>query len=1017
MKSCEKLSLRVGEEYYGFTIDKLVSIPSQKGRAIFATHNKTGLGLFHFYCDDEENLFSFCFSTIPENDKGIPHILEHSVLSGSKKFPLKDPFLAFSSGSVNTFLNALTAPFITYYPAASILEKDYFNLMELYGDSVFNPLLTKEIFYQEGCRIEIDQKGQPYAKGIVYNEMQGAYSDSEEVIEDICCKALFDGSSVAFDSGGVPKDIINLSYEEFINYYKKHYSPSNCKLYLYGNIDPLKQLEFLDSKILSKLKVCKQDFGKNFFYHPTVPKWNEKKYSSHTIANGTKEKAPFNLILNWLLPVDVDPFYSLVTKLIENILLGGVGAPLYRALMDSKLGQDISSVSGFDDQCGTFSFSLGMKGVKEKNREALEKFILSELTRICENKIEANAIEGALRQFEFSLRKWDGKYPIGLLRLLRCSKALMANEDPLPYLDPAKDLARLRRVLKNNPRFLEEFIESNIINNNQCAVVWIKEEPSYQSVVDSQIQKALTDQFRLYQKTDKDFPHRQLKEFYQYQNRPEDTKVLEKIPHIKKSDFPHLLNRYHLQTLPLDLGSTLTKFTTLTNDICYFSIIINLDDLSANEKMLLSMLSDMMIQSSLPSMSLVEVGQKISLLMGKYNVGFESGSSFGVKQGAGDIFALKINFEATTDYFLEALDFVFELVQKSNLGDKARLEEYILSNRNDAKLSLSSDCLSYAIDRCATAFTESAKNDDYIGGLLEYGFLELIYGFKEAQLNCLVADLEKLRNKLLDPNRLSFFLAASGTKKKLNLQSSMINQCNKFLLERSKIAKVCRKSYSLQTDYFDLVSKKVRWKSFLKPKSCELFYLPIEVAYNVLAIPCMPITDPHYASARVLAKIISNKYLWQNVRMKGGAYGSHCYCLPYEGYMLFYSYRDPNISTTFNHFKAALSYYSSVTPSDTEIEDAVVAILSHELRPLRPKQKSLIAYGHKLYNITHKERKRAQEALLNVTKESIVLASRYLLKSMESASATVFCKKSQIEVELPKLKAFGFDRVKTYRLG
>lgn len=1015
MKNLKTLPFKEGETYYGFKIERIVPLSSQKATAIFASHEVSGLEVLQFYCDDRENLFAFCFSTIPENDKGIPHILEHSVLSGSKKFPLKDPFQAFSSGSVNTFLNALTGPFITYYPAASILEKDYFNLMELYGDSVFNPLLSKEIFYQEGLRIEIDQKGQPYPKGIVYNEMQGAYSDSEEQIDDLCCKALFDGSKAAYDSGGIPKEIISLTYEEFLSYYKKHYSPSNCKLYLYGNIPLLKQLAFLEEKLFSGLKLPKSGRPKNFFYYPDVPKWSGKKYFNHTIASGALEKAPYNVILNWLLPVKVDPFYSVVTKLIETILLGGVGAPLYRALMDSKLGEDISSVTGFDDQCGFFSFSLGMKGVKVHQQDEVEQFILKQLKEICEKKIEPQAIEGALRRFEFSLRKWKGKYPIGLIRLLRCSKAWLANEDPLPYIDPAPAIRQLRKELKRHPHFLEEFISKNILDNDQLAVVRVKEDPSHQRYVDQQIETVVANQLRQYQKIQPDFPQSQLKSFYEYQNKKDDVKLLAKIPHIKRDDFPHRLNSYPVCVTPLDFNSHITNYLSFTNRICYFSIIISLNNLSDNEKLLLSMLSDIMSQSSLPNMSLEEVGQKIALLMGKYNTTFESGTSFGMPQGAGDIFLLKINIESGFEYITQAIEFVFELIENSLLGDKARLEEYILSNRNDAKLSLSSDCLSYAIDRCAMAFSQTSCNDDFVGGLQEYAFLEHLYHCNDDERQALVGDLETLRNKLLDPSRISFFCCAGGGAASKN-QTAIIELCNSFLARRAKIVTKRKKSNKISQDYYAAIAKKNSWIKNIEYKSCEIFSLSVEVAYNVLAIPCMPITDPYYASAQVLAKIISNRYLWQNVRMKGGAYGSHCYCSPYEGYLLFYSYRDPHIGATFNHFRSALSYYSNTFATDEEIEDAVVAILSHSLRPLRPHERALIAYGHKIYKITLKERKRSQQALLQVTKESIRFVSNKLLQSMSQATATVFCKKTQIKQERKEIAAFGFKKIVEYRL-
>jgi Zn-dependent M16 (insulinase) family peptidase len=314
-----------------------------RGQGYLFEHIQSGCQIYHVLNDDEENLFSFNFRTPPADSSGVAHILEHSVLCGSKKFPVKDPFLSMMKGSVNTFLNAMTYPDKTLYPAASVLEKDYFNLMDVYGDAVFFPNLNEEVFRQEGHRLEWDDQGRLVRTGIVYNEMKGNYSSQEGIASEWCIRSLFPDNPYGVDSGGEPESIPSLSYEEFVDFHKAWYHPSNCKIFLYGNIPSEKILSFLDSRFLGEFQAKKVDS-----FVPLQKSWTEPRILEKTWPLGEDDTGEnkSTISLNWKIFAPDDPVRSLSMSILTEMLMGNAGAPLHKALLESGLGEDLSPVSG-----------------------------------------------------------------------------------------------------------------------------------------------------------------------------------------------------------------------------------------------------------------------------------------------------------------------------------------------------------------------------------------------------------------------------------------------------------------------------------------------------------------------------------------------------------------------------------------------------------------------------------------------------------------------------------------------
>ncbi|MBO7613171.1 MAG: insulinase family protein, partial [Treponema sp.] len=348
----------------GFKVLDRSSVPEMNGEGVWLKHKKTGMEVYHLCCDDEENLFSFAFKTPPADSTGVAHVIEHSVLCGSKHFPLKDPFLQLANQSVKTFLNAMTFPDKTVYPASSMIEADYFNLMAVYGDAVFFPLLEEWTFAQEAHHLEYDENGKLCIKGVVYNEMKGNYSSFDGIAADHSIRSLLQGTSYAVDSGGDPDFIPDLTYEQFKKFHETYYSPANCRLFLYGNIPLEKQLAFIEERFLKPFEAdqAKMDEIKKRVSGISVGKlvhFAEPKTLTVTAPAGSEGKGE-TVLINWMTGSGSDAVESMESAFLSEILLGHDAAPLSRVLVESRLGEDISPCTGLETELAYTCFTVGL---------------------------------------------------------------------------------------------------------------------------------------------------------------------------------------------------------------------------------------------------------------------------------------------------------------------------------------------------------------------------------------------------------------------------------------------------------------------------------------------------------------------------------------------------------------------------------------------------------------------------------------------------------------------------------
>src|SRR5574344_6584 len=471
------MEMKKGDSYHGFKVLDVVYVADCNANGIWLRHERTGLEVFHLLTDDDENLFAFAFRTPPEDSTGAAHVLEHSVLCGSERYPLKDPFIRLVNQSVKTYLNAWTSPDKTVFPASSMVKADYFNLMSVYGDAVFFPLLRPEIFMEEAHHLEIDEKGNPAIQGVVYNEMKGVYSTFESIAGDIAERTIFAGTPYVHDSGGDPLVIPTLTLAQLKAFHKKYYCPANCLLFLSGNIPTEAQLDFVDKNFLSRFKS-----GGRRTTIPFTTAVKKVKPFVHEIGPSQErekgdKKDSNTVMLCWNTSSNgkdgIPSFRRRIEAIfLEELLLGNDGAPVSKALLKSGLGEDIAPQSGAAIEDRENNFCIAMRGVATKNVKKLEQYILKTPADIVKNGIAKDNFESTCLAFEFDTREiLRANGPFSLVYLRRCLRGWTFGDKPWTNLYIRSEFETIKKQCEEDPAYLSNMIEDLLLNNKRRSLI------------------------------------------------------------------------------------------------------------------------------------------------------------------------------------------------------------------------------------------------------------------------------------------------------------------------------------------------------------------------------------------------------------------------------------------------------------------------------------------------------------------------------------------------------------------
>lgn len=958
--------MQVGDSLHGFTVTHIDSLDEYHGRGIRLRHETTGLELYHLHNDDRENLFAFAFKTPPADDTGVAHILEHTVLSGSRNYPVKDPFLALMRGSVNTFLNAMTYPDKTVYPASSTVKKDYYNIMSVYADAVFFPLLKKKLFLQEGRRFVPQEDGSLKVEGIVFNEMKGSFSSFDSIVGDWSYRSLFEKAQYRFESGGSPESIPQLTYEQFVDFHKTYYHPSNCRVFLYGNIPTEEQLRFLQEKYLAEFEA-----GEEAPRIHAEPEWDAPRYFTvKGPAVDGEEKPKPTITINWRTGSTTDPMMLLSMQVLSAALIGHPGTPLQKLINDTDLGEDMSPVSGLETDIRDMSFTVGMRGIDPENAREFEDLVLAELKRLSEEGLPPDVINGTLRRVEFQNREIRGGAPFGLRMMSKALRGWLHGSEPRTTLEFTPHIERLKQEYAKNPHYFEEFIKRYLLNNQHRSTVMVTPDSSYMEDLDREINQTVEKIRAQMDPAELSRIEKELEAFERFQNTPDSEADLQSIPILSREDLPEDISTIETNDSEVD-GIPGFTHDLFTNGIIYIDFAFNITGLSERERLLLPLLGRILTSTGLPGMAYDEAARQLSLKTG----GLSPYLDISPIVGDADSYMgfLFVRLKCLEDSLPGALDLTFDVLKSAQVDDARRLWEILTEFRNDMRSAVIPAGHSFSTLRAGAHLEPAIRIEDEWRGIEQLLFLTALPNRAGAEIEALGRELKALRDKVLTTQRLLLNMSAEGSQ-----LERIRSELSARLAEFAAGGPGARLSFEYFTsgDGSLIVPYKDNWESLQVPAS---------VGYSGMAMPGLLYGEPGYAAYILVAHLLKTDYLWQKIRMQGGAYGAAASTHGLEGIFSFLSYRDPQVEKSLQVYEDGLAHIARGGVTEEDLEKAIIAIVGKDARPKSPSEKSVVGLKRRLYGISDELRRKTRHEMLEVTPADVKREAAALYDSTHAA--------------------------------
>ena len=910
-----------------------------KARGSLLKHKKSGARILLIENDDENKVFNIGFRTPPSDSTGVPHIMEHSVLCGSKNFPAKDPFVELVKGSLNTFLNAMTYPDKTVYPIASCNDKDFQNLMHVYMDAVFYPNIYRheEIFRQEGWSYKLDSlEDKLEYNGVVYNEMKGAFSSPEGVLDRVVLNTLFPDTSYANESGGDPEEIPNLTYEQFLDFHRKYYHPSNSYIYLYGNMDMEEKLNWLDKEYLSHFDYDPVD--SEIRYQEPFQQMIEKEMP-YSIASDESEEDNTYLSYSKVIGTSLDKKLYLAFQILDYALLSAPGAPLKMALTEAGIGKDI--MGSYDNGIYQPIFSIISKNANVEQKDAFVKVVEDTLWDIVENGMDRKALDAGINYHEFRYREADfGGYPKGLMYGLQIMDSwLYDDEKPFIHIEAIDTFEYLKKQVDTG--YFEELIRKYLLDNQHGAIVIIKPEKGRTARMDKELDEKLQTYKASLSKEEQENLVQRTKNLEEYQSALDKVEDLEKIPVLRREDISREIEPIINEEMKI-AGIPMVFHEIETNGIGYVDILF---DMSGVEEELLPYVG--ILQSVLGIIDTTHY--KYGELFNEINV--HTGGIGTSLELYADVTRVrekefKATFEMKGKALYEKLPIAFEMMSEilteSKLDDTRRLKEILAMLKSRLLMKFQSSGHTTAALRAMSYASPSAKLKDMTSGIEFYdkvAYIEEHFEEEKEKLTHILTDLSR-RLFRADHMMISYTAAKEGLNGMEEMTESMKSRLFKGQVEETNCVIHCEK----KNEGFKTASK---------------------VQYVARVGNFIDHGASYSGALQILKVILSYDYLWQNIRVKGGAYG----CMSSfnrigEGY--FVSYRDPNLQRTMEVYEGVVNYLENFTVSERDMTKYIVGTMSNIDQPMTPSAKgdrSMNLYMNKVSaDMIRKERLEILEA-------------------------------------------------------
>lgn len=958
------------EELTAYEILERRNIDDLNSEGIVLKHKKTGARIALLSNDDDNKVFYIGFRTPPANSTGVAHIVEHTVLCGSKEFPVKDPFIELAKGSLNTFLNAMTFPDKTVYPVASCNDKDFQNLMHVYLDAVFYPNIhnEKKIFQQEGWHYELESADDELTiNGVVYSEMKGAFSSPDDVLEREIMNSLFPDTAYGVESGGDPDVIPELSYEEFIAFHKSFYHPSNSYIYLYGDMDMAEKLQFIDEKYLSKFDELKIDS-------------EIKKQSSfdevkdiqieYPISEAESEEENAYLSYNTIVGDSLDKELYVAFQILDYAVSSAPGAPLKTALIDKGIGKDVYSV--YENGIYQPYFSVIAKNTDADRKEEFVDTIESVLKDLIAKGLDKKSLAAAIQYFEFKYREADfGSYPKGLMYGLQVFDSWLYDDTKaFWHIEANETFAALKQKIDTG--YFEGLLEKYIINNTHKSIVTAVPVKGLGDRKEESLAKKLAEYKSSLTSEEIDTIIRETKELEAYQETPDSKEALQTIPLLTREDMRKEIVPLSNKKEDID-GTPFIKHDIFTNGIGYVRLVFSADNISTDMLAYSGILKNVLGYMDTDKHTYGDLFNEIHLNTGGISSGFVLYDD--VKEEG----SYRIVFEVKTKVLYENMQKGFGLLEEillnTDITDEKRLYEIIAESKSRMQSQLMTSSHSVAAMRAAGYFNESAALTDIMGGIPFYRLLEKIEKNFEDEKDKVIGTLQLMMKQLFRPENVLL-----GYTSPLDEEAG-IREC--FTAFKKKL-------------YTEPVQKYERVVPVVKRN--EGFQTSAQVQYVCRAGDFARNGLSYTGSLKVLRVIMGYDYLWNNVRVKGGAYGCMS-AFRRNGSSYFVSYRDPNLGKTVETYEKVVEYLENFDADEREMTQFIIGTLSGEDTPLTPSAKGKRSFAAYMSNIDEALLQKERDELLGTTKEDIRGLSEYMRTFLEQDCICVIGNTNAIENE------------------
>jgi Zn-dependent M16 (insulinase) family peptidase len=920
-----------------FDLIRSETIPEVSSEARLYRHKKTGAEVLSLVNDDENKVFGITFKTPPEDSTGVAHILEHSVLCGSRKYPVKKPFVELLKGSLHTFLNAMTFSDKTAYPVASQNLQDFYNLVDVYLDAVFFPLITEDTFRQEGWHYELESSQAPMVyKGVVFNEMKGAYSSASAVLSKKSVLSLYPDTTYGVNSGGDPAAIPDLTYTYFKNFHAKFYHPSNARIVFYGDDEPDERLAILDTYLsqFERIEV-----------HADIAlqqRWSEPKRVTETYAANEAEigKKTSMVTLNWMLDPVTDPGLNLSLNMLEYILVGNSASPLRKALIDSGLGEGMTG-SGLADDMKQPYFTVGLKGIDEADVDVFETLVLATLEKLAEEGIDPQTIEAAINSSEFAMRENNtGSFPRGISLMFRSMRTWLHGGDPLQPLTFEEALAGLKEHLSAGARVFEALIKTHLLENKHRTTVLLKAdlEQAAREAAEERAKLDVAQQTMTPQALEEVLETtRKLKELQETPDAPED---LAKIPTLTLADLPRTNKSVPIERESIEGVKTLTHALP-TNGIVYLDLGFDMRTLPGHLLPLVPLFSRALLQTGTSTEDFVSLTQRIGRSTG--GVGFTRITSTHA-DGKNTAAWLLLRGKAVPDKTEELLAIIHDVLTDAQLGNKERIRQMVLESKAGFESSLAGMGNGIVSMRLRAQFNESDWAGEQMGGISNYFYLRELAKRIDSDWASVQAELEQLRDIVLNRAQMIVNITADD------------HMIDAFRPQVASFLKGLPASGPAGSGW-----------GFVPASRSEGLTFPGQVNYVAKGANLSAYGFTPTGGTSVAIKHLNTTYMWDKVRVQGGAYGGSSSLDPFSRGFAFTSYRDPNLLETIDNYDNAAGYLRQAV-GEQDLTRSIIGVIGGVDAYRLPDAKGFVSLVWELIGDTDEARQLRREQVLGATR-------------------------------------------------